>query len=100
MAERSLRSLSWNVRRLGPIWWLRCAAVNAWTATFGDRKLRRFIAEQEAKQGTGADAIAFALDELDDHYDRLNFLEDWRSGRIASEDDWEDYRDWLRGRAA
>lgn len=33
-------------------------------------------------------AIEFCLDDIDDHYDRLDFLVSWREGDIA---DWPEF---------
>lgn len=33
-------------------------------------------------------AINFALDALDDHYDRLDFLKTWREGNWRGLDEW------------
>lgn len=42
--------------------------------------------------GTGEDAITFALDELDDTWDRLEFLRHWRDGVL---DEWPEFYPWL-----
>jgi hypothetical protein len=60
-----------------------------------DPGLAAFIAEQEARLGTPLEAITFALDELEDHYDRQTFLDDWRTGKVTTDDEWSDYWEWL-----
>lgn len=60
------------------------------------RELAAFRAEQAARIGTGDQAVAFALDGIKDHYDRLQFLKDWQAGDL---EDWPDYRPTPRSQA-
>lgn len=53
-----------------------------------DAKLSAFIREQEARLGQGVEAIAFAV-QIDDHYDRLEFLNAWLEGRCF--DSWPEF---------
>lgn len=53
------------------------------------RQLAAFAAANQARIGTGAEAVAFAIDKIDDHYDRLEFLKDWQTGDLAA---WPEYR--------
>ena len=48
-----------------------------------------------SNHGTAQDAITFALDELDDTWDRLEFLRHWREGAL---DEWPEFYPWLDGR--
>jgi hypothetical protein len=52
-------------------------------------RVRAFMAANQARIGTGAEAVAFAIDNVDDHFDRLQFLKDWQAGDL---DEWTDYR--------
>lgn len=45
--------------------------------------------------GTAEQAIEFAVEHIDDHFDRLQFLGDWRSGVVATSDEYEEYWQWL-----
>jgi hypothetical protein len=49
MIEHSFRSFLWNLRTLGPLWWLRCAIVNSWRSIWV--RPAPVIAEQEAQMG-------------------------------------------------
>lgn len=42
-------------------------------------------------------AVDWAIGHEEDHYDRLAFLENWRTGDLYEE--WQDYVDWARARA-
>jgi hypothetical protein len=42
--------------------------------------------------GDAGDALDFALDHIEDPFERSDFLECWRSGDVA---DWPEYFDWL-----
>lgn len=47
--------------------------------------------------GSATEAIDYAIEEVDDHFDRLQFLKDWRDGSIANHaDEWKHYFKWLR----
>ena len=60
-----------------------------------DPELEGFIERNQARIGTGEQAIAFAM-EIDDHFDMRAFLADWQTGLVANLDEYEDYREWLR----
>jgi hypothetical protein len=47
-----------------------------------DPGLSAFIAENQARLGTGVEAIAFAL-KIEDHYDMRAFLESWLEGDLS-----------------
>lgn len=53
------------------------------------RELAAFVARNQARIGTGAEAVAFAIEHIDDHFDRLQFLKDWQVGDL---EEWPDYR--------
>jgi hypothetical protein len=59
--------------------------LKAWRET---QRLRAFMAANQARIGTGAEAVAFAIDKVDDHFDRLQFLKDWQTGDLA---EWPEY---------
>lgn len=46
------------------------------------------------RQGTSLQAIKFAV-TIDDHYDRLSFLEEYLKGNLEP-DDWPDYFEDLK----
>jgi hypothetical protein len=46
--------------------------------------------------GSGAEAINYAIEEIDDHFDRLQFLRDWRDGSVARHAEWKPYFEWLK----
>lgn len=53
------------------------------------RELEAFKADQRARQGSALDAIHHALDQVDDHYDRQQFLKDWIAGDL---EDWPEFK--------
>jgi hypothetical protein len=50
------------------------------------------------RRGTAVQAIEFAI-EIDDHFDRLQFLNDWLEGVAESDPEWSDYWHWLQLKA-
>lgn len=54
-----------------------------------------FMKQQRARLGSGEQAIAFAL-TIDDHHDMRQFLDDWQTGAVATNDEYSDYWKWLR----
>jgi hypothetical protein len=60
-------------------------------------ELADFIAKNEARIGTGAEAVAYAL-TIDDHFDLRQFLSDWQAGVVATADEYSDYQQWLEER--
>jgi hypothetical protein len=51
--------------------------------------------EQRERLGSAEQAIAFAL-AIDDHFDLRQFLDDWQTGAVATNDEYSDYWNWLR----
>lgn len=43
--------------------------------------------------GSGTDAIEFALERIEDHYDRQDFLTAWLHGDLF---EYPDFYEWLR----
>jgi hypothetical protein len=63
-----------------------------------EKELAAFQRKNRRRLGTGAQAIAYAIDHEDDHYDRLNFLKAWQDGSLADDNtEWPEYQTWLRG---
>ena len=50
-----------------------------------------FERAQRRRLGTADQAIEFAV-QIDDHYDRLSFLQGWLEGRL---EEWGDYQPWI-----
>lgn len=90
-----------NAEHIGYEWvrgsiWHNIIERAAQTIELGLRTTGEAVAGEQSKIGTAAQAITFALDYIEDHYDRLEFLKDWRDGSVASEPAWADYRRWLK----
>lgn len=57
-----------------------------------ERTLEQQQPDVNAGLGTAVQAIEFAI-TIDDHYDRLEFLESWKHGDLS---EWDDFKSFIR----
>jgi len=60
--------------------------------------LEAHIARIDAILEDIASALKWAIENEEDHWDRMEFLKAWQDGSLATADEWADYRAWREAR--